>query len=223
MPRAKAYDEVVLLDRAMETFWSQGYGRTSIEDLVGRTGVNRASLYGVYPDKHALFVGGIRRYLDQVVENNIRHLLEVEPAGESVRQLFLKLVEAPIEQLRRGCLLTNSAVEFGMKDPEVAALVRKAYRRVERALSDRLVEAQAAGQLAKGVQPKALARLLLAVLQGVRVMARVGTDRAVMRDAVTNALTAIKTKRAGNSRSNGRSRPKSPDKSIRAGRRVSRH
>lgn len=198
MPRAKAYDEVVLLDRAMETFWSQGYRRTSVEDLVGRTGVNRASLYGVYPDKHALFIGGVRRYLDQVVENNIRHLREVEPAGESVRQLFLKLVEAPIEQLRRGCLLTNSAVEFGMKDPEVAALVRKAYRRVELALSDRLVEAQAAGQLAKGVQPKALARLLLTVLQGVRVMARVGTDRDVMRDAVEISLAGIRTPQAGN-------------------------
>ena len=206
----------------METFWSQGYGRTSIEDLVGRTGVNRASLYGVYPDKRALFVGGIRRYLDRVVENNIRRLLEVEPAGESVRQLFLKLVEAPIEQLRRGCLLTNSAVEFGMKDPEVAALVRKAYRRVERALSDRLDEAQTAGQLAEGVRPKALARLLLTVLQGVRVMARVGTDRAVMRDAVTSALTAIKTKQTGNSRTNGRSRLKSSDKSIRTGRRGAR-
>ncbi len=175
----------------METFWSQGYDRTSIEDLVGRTGVNRASLYGAYPDKRALFIAGIRRYLDLVVEGNIRRLLGVEPAGEAVRQFFLKLVEAPIERIRSGCLLTNSAVEVGLEDKEIAALIRGAFRRVEQAICERLVEAQKANHLVEGVQPRALARLLITVLQGVRVMSRVGVDRATMRDAVTSALSAI--------------------------------
>ena len=193
MARPRKYDDVALLDRAMETFWSHGYAGTSIRDLAGRTGVNHASLYAAFPDKHALFIAGIRRYLDQVVANHIRNLLAVEPAGEAVRQMFLGLVEAPIEKLRRGCLLTNSAAEFGLDDPQVAALVRKAYGQVESALTERLIETQAAGHLADGTQPKALARLLLTVLQGVRVMARVGTQREIMKDAVNCALAAIKT------------------------------
>lgn len=191
MPRAKEYDEAALLDRTMETFWSQGYDGTSIDDLVERTGVNRASLYSVYPDKRALFVAGIKRYLDLVVEDNIRRLREAEPPGEAVRQFFLKLVDAPIDRIRRGCLLTNSATELGLEDAEVAALIRGAFRRVERALCDRLVEAQKAGQLAAGVHPETLARLLITVLQGIRVMSRVGVDRETMRDAVTGALSGI--------------------------------
>ncbi len=192
MPRTKAYDETALLDRAMEVFWSRGYDGTSIQELVGTTGVNRASLYGAYPDKRALFVAGLHRYLDLVVEDNMRRLGAIEPAGEAVRQFFLKLVEAPIERLRRGCLLTNSAVELGLQDAEVAALVRGAFRRVEQALCDRLVEAQKANQLVAGAQPRALARLLITVLQGIRVMARAGVDRETMRDAVKSALSAIK-------------------------------
>lgn len=191
MPRAKAYDEVALLDRAMETFWAQGHDRTSIKDLVRRTGVNRASLYSAYPGKRALFLAAIRRYLDLVVENNVRRLFEIEPAGEAVRQFFLKLVEAPAERIRMGCLLTNAAVEVGLKDKEIAALIRGAFRRVEHAIRERLVEAQHAKQLTEGTQPKALARLLITVLQGVRVMARVGVDRGTMRDAVASALSAI--------------------------------
>lgn len=191
MPRAKEYDEAALLDRTMETFWSQGYDGTSIDDLVERTGVNRASLYSVYPDKQTLFIAGIKRYLDLVVEDNIRRLRGAEPPGEAVRQFFLKLVDAPIDHLRRGCLLTNSAVELGLEDAEVAALVRGAFLRVERALCDRLVEAQKASQLAAGVHPKTLARLLITVLQGIRVMSRVGVDRETMRDAVTGALSGI--------------------------------
>lgn len=193
MSRPKAYNEAELLDQAMEAFWTRGYDRTSIQDLVGQTGVNRASLYGAYPDKRTLFIAGIRRYLDLVVEDNVRRLHTVEPAGEAVRQFFLKLVEAPVERMRRGCLLTNSAVEIGMEDEEVAALIRGAFDRVEQAICDRLEEAQRANQLAEDVKPRALARHLVAVLQGIRVMARVGVDRDVMRQAVSSALSPIPT------------------------------
>ena len=193
MARPKAYDETAMLDRAMEVFWARGFDGTSIQNLVGKTGVNRGSLYGAYPDKRALFVASIRRYLDLVVEDNVRRLLAVEPAGDAVRQFFLQLVEAPPERLRRGCLLTNSAVELGMEDAQVAALIRGAFRRVEQVFCARLVEAKRVGQLTDGVQPEALARLLITVLQGIRVMSRVGVDRAAMRDAVKSALSGIKT------------------------------
>jgi TetR/AcrR family transcriptional regulator, transcriptional repressor for nem operon len=207
LPRPRSYDETELLQRAMEAFWAQGCARTSIDDLVGRTGINRASLYAAYPDKRTLFLAGIRRYLDLVVETNVRRLIEVEPAAEAVRQFFLNLVEAPVDRIRRGCLLTNSAVEFGLEDAELAALVRKAFRRVERVLYERLVEAQKANQLAEGVQPKVLARLLITVLQGIRVMARVGVDRQIMRDAVAGALAGIRTTQSGKSAIKRRSRP----------------
>ena len=193
MARPKAYDETAMLDRAMEVFWARGFDGTSIQNLVGKTGVNRGSLYGAYPDKRALFLASIRRYLDLVVEDNVRRLLAVEPAGEAIRQFFLGLVEAPPERLRRGCLLTNSAVELGMEDAQVAALIRGAFRRVEQVFCARLVEAKRVGQLTDGVQPEALARLLITVLQGIRVMSRVGADRVAMRDAVKSALSGIKT------------------------------
>ena len=87
--------------------------------------------------------------------------------------------------------MTNSAVELGMDDAEVAALIRGAFRRVERVLRARLVEARRDGHLAVGTQPAVQARLLIAVLQGIRVMAKVGVDRAAMRDAVNCALAGI--------------------------------
>src|SRR5258708_31949900 len=119
----------------MVSFWDQGYTSTIVHDLVGHTGFIRASLYVAYPDKRTLFLAGIRRYLDLMVETNVRRLIEVEPAAEAVRQFFLNLVETPIDRIRRGCLLTNSAVEFGLEDAELAAPIRKAFRRVERVLS----------------------------------------------------------------------------------------
>ncbi len=175
----------------MAAFWSHGYRGTSIEDLVGGTGVSRASLYAAYADKRALFIASVERYLDAIVQSHVRRLGETEPAGEAVRQFFLQTVEAPMARLRRGCLLTNSAVEIGSDDKEVAALIRTAFERVETVLCERLTQAKKDGALSKGLDPARYARQLLAVLQGLRVMARVGVGRDTLRDAVHSALAGI--------------------------------
>jgi TetR/AcrR family transcriptional regulator, transcriptional repressor for nem operon len=191
VPRPREYDEVALLDNAMETFWSLGYERTSMEQLVATSGVNRASIYAAYENKRDLFLAGLQRYLDSIVEGNIRRLMEVSPASEAVRRFFVDIVNGPPERLRRGCLLINSAVQLGTTDPDAAALIRRAFARVERCIRDRLVEARDAGDTADGLDPTARARLLMTVLQGLRVMGRVGTEVTAMRDAVEAALEGI--------------------------------
>lgn len=179
----------------MHAFWSRGYRGMSIEELVSKTGVSRASLYNAYPDKRGLFIESLKRYLDEVVQDHIQHLYGVEPAGEAVRQFLLKLADAPLARLRRGCLLTNTAVELGIKDKQAAALVRHAFGRVEDALHQRLVEAKKAGDLAPYAEPRSYARQLITILQGIRVMARVGVERDTLKDAVRAALSPLKCAR----------------------------
>jgi TetR/AcrR family transcriptional repressor of nem operon len=195
MARPREYDEAALVSHAMHAFWSRGYRGMSIEELVSKTGVSRASLYNAYPDKRGLFIESIKRYLDEIVQDNVRRLHEVEPAGEAVRQFLIKLADAPLARLRRGCLLTNTAVELGIKDKQVAGLIRQAFERVEEALHQRLLEAKKAGDLAPDVQPRSYARQLMTVLQGIRVMARVGVERDTLRDAVRAALSPLKPRR----------------------------
>jgi TetR/AcrR family transcriptional repressor of nem operon len=192
MPRAREYDESALISLAMNTFWSRGYRGTSIEDLVSESGVSRASLYTAYPDKRGLFIQSIKRYLDEIVEGNVRRLNEVEPAGEAIRQFFITLVSAPAARLRRGCLLTNSAAELSTMDKETAALIRSALKRMEDAFCARLVEARKAGDLTAGVNPRSYARQLVTLLQGIRIMSRVDVDRKTLKDVVKAALSALR-------------------------------
>lgn len=195
MARPREYDEAALVSHAMHAFWSRGYRGMSIEELVSKTGVSRASLYNAYPDKRGLFIESLKRYLDEVVQDNVRRLYAVEPAGEAVRQFLLKLTDAPLARLRRGCLLTNTAIELGIKDKQAAALIRQAFGRVEDALHYRLVEAKKAGDFAADVQPRSYARQLMTVLQGIRVMARVGVERDTLKDAVRAALSPLESGR----------------------------
>ena len=46
--RPRSYDPERALERALETFWTFGYSRTSLDDLSTAMGMNRPSLYGAF-------------------------------------------------------------------------------------------------------------------------------------------------------------------------------
>ena len=191
MPRPRIYDQTQLLESAMDHFWKHGYEKTSIGDLVAETGVNRASLYAAYPDKRKLFLAAVTHYLTTRTRENLKTLQQHEPAAEAIRKFFGDILSQPGKS-RRGCLVTNSAVEFGVSDDEVARLVRNAMTRVEKALAVRLQEAADAGGLQPDVQPAQYARQLTVFLQGLRVMSRVGVPLKSLREATASALSALR-------------------------------
>lgn len=52
----------------MVIFWSHGYNGTSLQDLVGTMGINRASLYDTFNDKYSLFLDSL--YIYMLLETN---------------------------------------------------------------------------------------------------------------------------------------------------------
>jgi len=65
MGRTKNFDESRVLDKALEVFWKKGFNATSIQDLVDHLGINRASIYDTYGDKHQLYLASLKRYRQQ--------------------------------------------------------------------------------------------------------------------------------------------------------------
>lgn len=62
MARTKAFEIDAVLDKAMRLFWTQGYEKTSMQDLVDNMGINRKSIYDTFGDKHTLFLKALARY-----------------------------------------------------------------------------------------------------------------------------------------------------------------
>jgi TetR/AcrR family transcriptional regulator, transcriptional repressor for nem operon len=56
MARQKEFNRDEVLHKAMEVFWTRGYERASIQDLVEHMGINRQSIYDTFGDKHAPFL-----------------------------------------------------------------------------------------------------------------------------------------------------------------------
>ena len=193
MARTKEFDPEEALEAAMELFWRRGYEATSMRSLLEGMGVGRGSFYDTYGDKRALFLAA----LDRFEKNRTTWALEVLETSPSpvagIAEVFGRTVESLVGyEPRRGCLLTNSAVELAPHDPEVAAHISGYVRRLEGAFEDALERARKMGEIPKGSKPTALARFLVTSLHGLRVMARAGAERETLEDAVGVPLKAVK-------------------------------
>jgi len=48
--RPRQFDRDTALERAMDTFWTKGYGASSVQDLLDAMGINRGSMYDTFGD-----------------------------------------------------------------------------------------------------------------------------------------------------------------------------
>lgn len=191
MARSKEFDPDVVLDAALELFWRRGYEATSMADLVEHLGIGRASVYATYGSKHELYLRALDRYRDRVAQENLRLLSRPGPALPAVRELVGRFAaEAAGERdgERRGCFVVNTAVELGGADPAAARRVEASWDGLETGLTSALMRAAAQGELGGDRDPVALARFLLVVLQGLRVLGRARPEPERVRDAVALAL-----------------------------------
>ena len=62
MARPREFDEVTVLEAAMNCFWAQGFESTSVRDLAEEMGITGASLYNAFGDKRSLYRRALAHY-----------------------------------------------------------------------------------------------------------------------------------------------------------------
>ncbi|MBB5122470.1 TetR family transcriptional regulator [Streptomyces eurocidicus] len=190
MARTKEFDPDAALQSALELFWERGYEATSMADLVERLGVARASLYATFGNKHELYLKALERYGEQ--STVLEELSRPGPALPSVRALVRRFAEESArDDLRRGCFVTNTAVELAPHDPDMGRRVERSWDSLETALTSALLRAAAQGELPAGRDPAGLARMLLVLMQGMRVVGKAAPGSARLRDAADQALSLL--------------------------------
>jgi TetR/AcrR family transcriptional repressor of nem operon len=192
MARTKAFDPAAAIEAAMQTFWARGYAATSAQDLVDAVGLSRSSLYGTFGSKAELYARALERYRD-TVQAWTRSLLD--GPGPLRRRLPAALHEAVAEDLEparsRGCFACNAAVELGPVDPTVRRLVTSAFDDMRATFRQALVRARNDGELGSHVDVDALATLLLAGFEGLRVLAKGTQDRGLVEQAIDTMVTVL--------------------------------
>lgn len=185
----KRFDVDAVLGRAMETFWARGYEATSMQDLVQRTGVNRASLYATYGDKKALFLASLRMYDGHRRRDLLAHLEAGHTPRAASRHLF-KAFTADVSERggNKGCFLTNTALELAARNSEARSVVAHAQVQVQAFLERMIRKGKASGDIARDLPVRDTARGLLASLLGLVVLVRSRPDRALIDSVAKDAL-----------------------------------
>ena len=174
----------------MLTFWRFGYETTSIVDLTTAMGVTTPSLYAAFGDKKRLFLEAAHRYAGD--SQAMARAIDAAPtAYDAARDMMTAAATAFTgETTPKGCLLA-SATASGAAN---AADVQRAIADIRKAIAACLrlrVERDVAARLLPGVTDgAALSGHVMAVIQGMSVLARDGAARASLLAIVTIALDA---------------------------------
>jgi TetR/AcrR family transcriptional repressor of nem operon len=191
MARPREFDEGVVLDAAVQCFWARGYQSTSIKDLMEKTGLTAASLYNAYGDKRAMFRTALDHYIENSIGKRIRRC-EALPPREAIRAFFDDILSRSInDRERKGCLLVNSALEMAPHHPEFKQTIAETLKRIESFFLACVEKGQADGSITSPRPAVGLAQHLLGVLMGIRVLARVRPERALLNGAIGTALTSL--------------------------------
>jgi TetR/AcrR family transcriptional repressor of nem operon len=191
MGRPREFDEQKVLEAAVDVFWAKGFEATSTRDLTECTGLTQSSIYAAYHDKRGIFLRALQHYL-KILHERIERLEATKTPGGAIGGFFREVVDRSLaDPLHRGCMLVNTALEATADDPELQRFVADETAAIEAFFRRCLVAGERAGEISLSSSPEAHARHLLAVLLGLRVLARVCPSPKVLKTVPGPALASI--------------------------------
>jgi TetR/AcrR family transcriptional regulator, transcriptional repressor for nem operon len=195
MARPREFDINKALGAAMLLFWERGYEATSVDDLLRRMGINRASLYAAFGEKRALFVQALKLYEKQYGYQELQERARQGSPKQAVRELFEEtittLTETPPRN-RRGCLMQNTALELAPHDAYIRRIVRENTEKCHAVMIRVLELAKEKGELDK--TPREISNLawfLFASLSAIRSLGKTGLNETALQAVSDNALRLL--------------------------------
>ena len=156
----------LVLDAASRLFYARGVNRVGMDELVGATGLGKATVYRLFPSKDALIGAYLRDRADAILAAVDADAAAHPGDPAAVVRAVFAAVDADVRGAGfRGCAFHNASVEF--PDPEhPARAVARDYRVALRARLVGLAE-----QLRPGAAGRALGDALALLVDGMYVSA----------------------------------------------------
>jgi len=157
----------------MHCFWTRGYQAASVRELGACMGLTGPSLYNAFGDKQQLYQQALKHYLDTGVRLRLAQL-ESQLAPQAAMVAFIEdlVHRATHDAEGRGCMLVNTALELSAHDDGMRQVLQDEFASIEGFFERCASAAQRNGTLATSMATPDLARLLLAGVLGLRVLAR---------------------------------------------------
>jgi TetR/AcrR family transcriptional repressor of nem operon len=194
MARPVEFEYDVVLERATEQFWREGFEASSVQKLLDATDINRGTLYNSFGDKDTFFKSCVDRYngkLKAVIDTTLGN--KEFKADKALAAFFdTAIINQPTRQRVLGCLLINSVCESIVWNVEVQKLLKDSLNNIRKALAARTRELEKGKQLAKGLDADSAADLLMTLYAGLNVQARGGKTPKQLGELAMLTLAMLK-------------------------------
>ncbi len=178
MARPREFDPKDVLQTAVELFWEKGYHDGSVDEVVKRSGVAKYGIYGTFGTKRELFIKALTQFAadrHQDIQRPIRK------PDASLPEILAFFKDAPKlmtpESDPHGCLICNTGIELGLRDPEIRDFVMDFFRDTARVLHRCLSRAVEKGELETSKDIAGLATYLATEFRTALMLAGSGHSR----------------------------------------------
>jgi TetR/AcrR family transcriptional repressor of nem operon len=166
-----------IVEQSAAVFNQHGYSGTSMSDLMAATGLEKGGLYRHFASKQDLAAAAFDYAWETVSEPRWRGLEDCASSLEKLLLLVKNFVEQPPRTLPGGCPLLNTAVDSDDGNPLLRGKARAALDRWRAKITDIVHQGQENGELRGGVDPSAVAAIVIASLEGAIMMSRLEKTR----------------------------------------------
>lgn len=191
MARQCEFSHVEALNAVADLFAMHGFEGTSLAMILEATGLGKQSLYNAFGDKTELYLKAVEHSVARF--GVVLPKMEAAPTGRAALVVFFEhlLVHCTsTDPAKRACIVSAGLLE-GVGDARLQLTMQSKWSATRAALRASIVRGQGDGSIANTSPPGVLADLLMALMSGLRVMARAGPDATRLRQTAEVGLRQL--------------------------------
>jgi TetR/AcrR family transcriptional repressor of nem operon len=180
-----------IVESAAVLFNQKGFTGCSMGDIVAASGLEKGTLYGHFSTKEELALLAFDYAWKDTSEKRLRNLDTVSNAVDKLKLHIINYVNTP--SFPGGCPLLNFAVDADDGNLALRTRVRKALQGWEDFLAKLVEDGQTAGEINPEIGPHSVANLMISILEGATVVARINKRSAALDDAQRHLSLYLET------------------------------
>ena len=189
--RPKGFLPEEALDRAVEMFWEHGYEGVDVDRIARAVNVTKPALYRAFGDKATLLLRAVERYA-LIYGAPKMSAFQAEP---DIRKAVTGFCEATVNtatgDARGGCMMAAAALGQSERVKEIRSWLAEGLTASADIFAKRFKQEIKAGRMTRTPTAKVRARLLVDLLQGVQLRAKVGIPREELLEDVRSYVPLI--------------------------------
>ncbi len=192
MGRHKQFDEAEVLEKAMLTFWENGFEKTTVRSLEKSMGINQFSIYSTFQSKEILYRRVLKTYHEQLNHRFLDKLNKPSCSLEDVEH-FLNTFSLQLKQKKipNSCLMVQSTANLDRFDAGIRKVILDFFDTMKKQFARAVENDVKNGLLPKDTDIKQTGEYLLGLAQSISIYGKIRSQKEV-KNYISFSLSKLK-------------------------------